>query len=169
MPLTFSSDSLRLANSNQANTSKTNQTQAGTNASATNDSVTRSRIAPEESSAKKNKSVYLHLSEEAKNKSRLEKKKEAIDKSDLPTKIKDYLKRIHELKEELRKLEQELKKVMANNSISEEQKDLQAAQIQTQINALNSAILSTMNSLTKALKEEPLTQEQAATFAELLL
>ena len=169
MPLTFSSDSLRLANSNQANTSKTNQTQAGTNASATNDSLTRSRVAPEDSAAKENKSIYLHLSEEAKNKSRLEKKKEAIDKSDLPTKIKDHLKRIHELKEELRKLEQELKKVMANNNISEEQKDLQAAQIQTQINALNSALLSTMNSLIEDLKEEPLTAEQASSFAELLL
>lgn len=169
MPLTFSSYSLRLASSNQANTSKTNQTQAGTNASATNNSLTRSRIAPEESSAKKNKSVYLHLSEDAKNKSRLEKKKEAIDKSDLPTKIKDYLKRIHEIKEELRKLKQALKKVMANNNISEEQKGLQADQLQQQINALNNALVSTLNALEKGLKEEPLTQEQAATFAELLL
>lgn len=166
MPLTFSSDSLGLAKANQANAS---QTPVSNNASATNDSVTRSRIAPEESSAKKNKSVYLHLSEEAKNKSRLEKKKEAIDKSDLPTKIKDYLKRIHELKEELRKLEQELKKVMANNNISEEQKDLQAVQLQTQINALNKALVSTLNALEKDLKEEPLSKEQAATFAELLL
>ena len=169
MPLTFSSDSLRLANSNQANTSKINQTQAGISASATNDSLTKSRVAPEDSDAKKNKSIHLHLSEDAKNKSRLEKKKEAIDKSDLPTKIKDYLKRIHELKEELRKLEQALKKVMANNNLSEEQKDLQADQLQTQINALNNALVSTLNALEKDLKEEPLTQEQAATFAELLL
>ena len=58
---------------------------------------------------------------------------------------------------------------MANNNISEEQKDLQAAQIQTQINALNSALLSTMNSLIEDLKEEPLTAEQASSFAELLL
>ncbi|WP_027848021.1 hypothetical protein [Marinospirillum minutulum] len=166
MPLTFSSDSLRLANSKQANTIKA---QAGTSTTMTNDSLTRSRVAPEDSAAKENKRIYLHLSEEAKNKSRLEKKKEAIDKSDLPTKIKDHLKRIHELKEELRKLEQALKKVMANNNISEEQKDLQAAQIQTQINALNSALLSTMNSLIEDLKEEPLTAEQASSFAELLL
>lgn len=166
MPLTFSSDSLRLANSNP---SKASQTQTATNTTVTNDSLTRSRVAPEDSATKENKSIYLHLSEEAKNKSRLEKKKEAIDKSDLPTKIKDHLKRIHELKEELRKLEQELKKVMANNNISEEQKDLQAAQIQTQINALNSALLSTMNSLIEDLKEEPLTAEQASSFAELLL
>jgi len=58
MPLTFSSKSLGLANSNQANTSKTNQTQAGANASATNDSLTRSRVAPEDSAAKKNKSNH---------------------------------------------------------------------------------------------------------------
>ena len=58
---------------------------------------------------------------------------------------------------------------MANNNISEEQKDLQADQLQTQINALNNTLVSTLNALEKDLKEEPLSKEQAATFAELLL
>ena len=170
MPLKNFSTSVGPANtrpsSQSLNINSTSNNSPANNSPATNNP--KQAAAAQESSAA-GKSIHIDLSDYGLKKSRNENKNQDIDDSDLPHKIKNTLKAIRELKEILHKKTLELKQLMANKGLSEEQRDEKAHQLQTEIAMINSALLSTMNGLVDTLKEEGLSLEQTASFAQLLM
>lgn len=152
------------------NPTNTNQfTRSLVNASNSNQASASANSSEEQQSEAVGKGTYLYLSEDGLQMSRNENKNQDIDDSDLPNEIKDLLRAIRELKELLRERTLELKQLMANKSLTEEQRDLKAQQLQIEIAALNSTLLTTMGNLVDAQKEAGLSLEQSATFARLLL
>lgn len=83
-----------------------------------------------------------------------------IDQSDLPSVVKDLLKRIRELKQQLRELQQQMQQVQSDASLSPEQRQTKLQQLQGQIQAVSAALSTANSALGKAVKQQNLSQGQ---------
>ncbi|MBS7350698.1 MAG: hypothetical protein KIG95_11195 [Comamonas sp.] len=84
------------------------------------------------------------------------------DSDDLPDTMQKLLEMIRELKKQLAERTQDLQALMRDSSLSPEERNAQAQQLQSQLGALNSAIATAMGQLLKLMKEAELSQEQSA-------
>lgn len=91
-----------------------------------------------------------------------------IDDSGLPDALKHLLKLSRRLKAQLQERNLALQKVMSDSGLGDEERSLQARQLQAEIGTLNGALATVMKQFAKAMKEADLSQEQAAKVAELL-
>lgn len=112
--------------------------------------------------------VVLHISPAGTRQARASQKNQDIDDSDLPDTIKDLLKMIRELKAQLQERTQALQRLMADTSLSDEERSQQAQQLQAEVTTLSGALATAMGQLTKAIKEVNLSDAQAGEVAKLL-
>ncbi len=112
--------------------------------------------------------VVLHLSPAGIKQAQASQKNQDIDDSDLPDTIKDLLKMIRELKAKVQERTQALQQLMADTSLSDEERSLQTQQLQAEIATLSGALATAMGQLTKAIKEANLSDTQASEVAKLL-
>ncbi|MNR76079.1 hypothetical protein D3C72_67340 [compost metagenome] len=95
-------------------------------------------------------------------------KNQDIEDSNLPDNIKDLLKRIRELKEQLREQQQKLNAIMANQSLSPDERQKQLTEVQATMNALSSALTSAIGQMDKMVRDQKLSKEQQISAASLL-
>lgn len=112
--------------------------------------------------------VILHISPAGIKQAQASQKNQDIDDSDLPDTIKDLLKMIRELKAKVQERTQALQQLMADTSLSDEERSLQTQQLQAEIATLSGALATAMGQLTKAIKEADLSDTQASEVAKLL-
>lgn len=124
-----------------------------------------------ESSFKKKmtQSIFVNISEQGKTKAREAEKNKDIEESGLPDNIKDLLKYIRELKTQISEKQAELQKVMADKQQSEEEWEVKIKQLQSELVALNGALVNANLNLRKALEDSNLSDEQRSAAASLAL
>ncbi|GLK90631.1 hypothetical protein [Pseudomonas turukhanskensis] len=91
-----------------------------------------------------------------------------IDKSSLPDSIKQALKMLRELKAQLAEKQAQLQSVMADQSLSDEERMQKAQGIQSEIATLNGAIATVNGNLIKAIKEAGLSPDQMSEMTGLM-
>jgi chromosome segregation ATPase len=91
-----------------------------------------------------------------------------IDKSSLPDSIKQALKMLRELKAQLAEKQAELQSVMADQSLSDDERMQKAQGIQSEISTLNGAIATVNGNLIKAIKEAGLSPDQMSEMTSLM-
>ncbi|MCB5186550.1 hypothetical protein LG200_00855 [Methylobacillus caricis] len=91
-----------------------------------------------------------------------------IDDSDLPDLIKTILKQIRKLQEQLREQQQRLQAIMANQSLTADERKTQLLQVQAAISTLHTGLSAAMKTLHKTMSDQKLSKEQLATVASLL-
>lgn len=96
------------------------------------------------------------------------KNNEDIDNSNLPSTIKNLLKRIRELQVQIREQQQKQNEIMADSKLSPEQKRQQLLQVQSMISSLSGALSSAMGEMDKAMQDQSLTKDQKITAVSLL-
>jgi uncharacterized protein YjcR len=96
-------------------------------------------------------------------------KNDDIDESSLPDSIKQALKMLRELKAQLAEKQAELQAVMADQSLSEEERMQKAQGIQSEIATLNGAIATVNGNLIKAIKEAGLSPDQLTEMSSLMM
>ncbi len=112
--------------------------------------------------------VRIHISPAALEQAQASNPNQDIEDSDLPDTIKDLLKMIRQIKAQLLERTQALQQLMADTSLSDEERQLQAQQLQGEITALNGALSAAMAQLVKTMKDAKLSDEQASQAAALL-
>lgn len=118
-------------------------------------------------SAATNSGVHIHISPAALEQAQAASPNQDIDDSDLPDTIKDLLKMIREIKAQLLERTQALQQLMTDSKLSDEERNLQAQQLQTEINGLNTALNTALAQLLKTLKMAGLSQAQSSQAAAL--
>jgi len=88
-----------------------------------------------------------------------ENKNSDIDDSGLPDAIKRLLKAIREIKEKLREQQEQLRAVMADRSLSDEDKATKMSSIQATMGTLQGALARAMQQLEKLIKDLKLGEE----------
>lgn len=104
-----------------------------------------------------NSSIHLDLSPLAKGiasateneGSTRETKNAKIDESNLPSEVKELLKRIVEYREKLREKQQQLEDVMRDRSLNDEQRQTKLDALQQEISSLNNSLQEAMSQLSK--------------------
>ncbi len=92
-----------------------------------------------------------------------------IDNSDLPDSVKETLKRIREIRAELEKKLQELQDIMADQSLTPEQRKVRAQGLQSQIASLSGALTNASSILLKQMSDEKLNPDQKMTAGSLMM
>lgn len=99
-----------------------------------------------------------------------EKNKNAdIDDSDLPDAVKNMLKRIRDLREQLAQKQLELQQVMADQRLSEQEKEQKVTSLQAEIAALSGALVSVSNELNELLNSKHISADQKKAAGFLLM
>lgn len=113
--------------------------------------------------------IKVTLSDQAQKISAAAKDDDDINKSSLPDNIKQALKMLRELKAQLAEKQAELQAMMADQSLSEEERMQQAQGIQSEIASLNGAIATVNGSLIQAIKEAGLSPDQLTELTGLMM
>jgi Sec-independent protein translocase protein TatA len=113
--------------------------------------------------------IKVSLSEQAQKISAAAKSTDDIDKSSLPDNIKQALKMLRELKQQLAEKQAELQALMADQSLSEEERMQQAQGIQSEISSLNGAISTVNGNLIQAIKDAGLSPDQLTELSGLMV
>ena len=92
-----------------------------------------------------------------------------IDKSSLPDNIKQILKMIRELRAQLAEKQAELQALMADQSLSEEERMQKAQGLQGEISTLNGAISTANGELIKAIHDANMTPDQLQEMSTLMM
>ncbi|MCD9120666.1 hypothetical protein [Cupriavidus sp. UGS-1] len=93
-----------------------------------------------------------------------------IEESGLPETIQDLLKRIRELRKQLQEKQQELQALMADQSMTPQQRQLRQQALQSELASINGALTEALGMLNRTLRESKTPPEQmqkAATLAML--
>lgn len=86
-----------------------------------------------------------------------------IEDSDLPTAVKEALKRIRELRAALQEKLRELNKAMADHTLPDDQRRQRIDRLQVEVSTLISALAMANNALVKLLNDSKLSSEQKMT------
>lgn len=89
-------------------------------------------------------------------------KKEKIDESDLPSELKDILKRIVEYREKLKEKQQELQSIKNDSSLSEEERKTQIEALQQEINIYSNSLHQAMIQLSDTVNQMGLDNKAVA-------
>lgn len=119
-------------------------------------------------------SVRISISAEALNAAAKHQKAEQnkhadIDDSDLPDTMKGLLKRIRELREQLEQKQLELQQVMADQKLSESEKEQKVSRLQGEVAALSGAVASAMQDLDELMNSKNISADQKKTAGFLLM
>lgn len=111
--------------------------------------------------------AYVSLSELGKTKAKHAEKNKDIDDSNLPDVIKQMLKTIRYLKQQIADKQADIDKAKQEGLQSEQQQE-KLKLLQTELNMLNSALVSTQQSLSKTMQQQKLSDEQIQTALSLM-
>lgn len=113
--------------------------------------------------------IKVTLSEQSKNISEAARDNKDIDESSLPDNIKQILKMIRELRAQLAEKQAELQALMADQSLSEEERMQKAQGLQGEISTLNGAISTANGELIKAIHDANMTPDQLQEMSTLMM
>lgn len=92
-----------------------------------------------------------------------------VDEAELPTEIKELIKRIREIREQLAEKQAELREVMTDDQLRPDVRKMKASVLQSEIMSLTSAFMLTSRKFTQVLQELKLDSEQALVAGQLLM
>jgi len=113
--------------------------------------------------------IKVTLSEQSQKISEAAKDNKDIDGSSLPDNIKQILKMIRELRQQLAEKQAELQALMADQSLSEEERMQKAQGLQGEISTLNGAISTANGELIKAIHDANMTPDQLQEMSTLMM
>lgn len=113
--------------------------------------------------------IKVTLSEQSQKISDSTKDNKDIDDSSLPDNVKQALKMIRELRQQLAEKQAELQAVMADQSLSEEERMAKAQGLQGEISTLNGAISTANGQLIKAIHDANMTPDQLQEMSTLMM
>lgn len=113
--------------------------------------------------------IKVTLSEQAEKISAASKDNKDIDDSSLPDNVKQALKMIRELRQQLAEKQAELQALMADQSLTEEERMAKAQGLQGEISTLNGAISTANGVLLKAIHDSAMSPDQLQEMSALMM